>query len=100
MKLEPEGKKRLESMKKTLAAGLPLAGLLAASAAVGAAAQGCGRCIPGIVVQPAPPEEWRVRGRTVEQPGEKQGEGNFDAGPGKEESLPEEQCGFIHEGAN
>lgn len=32
MKLEPEGKKRLESMKKTLAAGLPLAGLLAAAA--------------------------------------------------------------------
>lgn len=30
MKLDPEGKKRLKSMKKTLAAGLPLAGLLAA----------------------------------------------------------------------
>ena len=41
MKLEPEGKKRLETMKKTLAAGLPLAGLLAASAAVGAASEGC-----------------------------------------------------------
>ena len=32
MKLDPEGKKRLESMKKTLAAGLPLAGLLAGRA--------------------------------------------------------------------
>ena len=35
MKLEPEGKNRLEAMKKRLAAGLPLAGMLAASAAVG-----------------------------------------------------------------
>ena len=86
MKLEPEGKTRLETMKKTLAAGLPLAGLLAASAAVGAAAQGCGRCVPGIVVQPAPPppEEWRVRGRTVAQPGEEQ------SGPEQAESPAEE----------
>lgn len=64
MNLDPEGKKRLESMKKTLAAGLPLAGLLAASAVTGAAGQGCGYCVPGIVVHssPAPPEEWAPDG--------------------------------------
>ena len=67
MKLEPKGRKRLDSMKKTLAAGLPLAGLLAGAATVGAAAQGCGYCVPGIVVQPSPPqpEEWRVRARSL-----------------------------------
>ncbi|MBR6021468.1 MAG: hypothetical protein IK066_03505 [Kiritimatiellae bacterium] len=32
MKLAPEGRKRLETMKKALAAGLPLAGLLAGAA--------------------------------------------------------------------
>lgn len=39
MNLTPEGKKRLEKMKKTLAAGLPLAGLLAATVAVADAAE-------------------------------------------------------------
>ena len=90
MKLEPEGKKRLESMKKTLAAGLPLAGLLAASAAVGAVAQGCGRCVPGIIAQPAPPppEEWRVRGRMVAQPApEEQLPAELVAEPGNPETT-------------
>ena len=32
MKLDPDGRKRLDAMKKALAAGLPLAGLLAAAA--------------------------------------------------------------------
>lgn len=32
MKLEPDGRRRLEAMKRALAAGLPLAGLLAAAA--------------------------------------------------------------------
>lgn len=56
MNLDPEGKKRLASMKKTLAAGLPLAGLLAAAATVGVATQGCSS---GAVMgkMPAPPTE-------------------------------------------
>ena len=63
MKLEPEGKKRLEAMKKTLAAGLPLAGMLAASAAVGASAQGCVSKTP-MGRFPAEPqqEEWVLDG--------------------------------------
>lgn len=69
MKLEPEGRKRLESMKKTLAAGLPLAGLLAAAATVGAAAQGCSS---GAVMgkMPAPPteEEWALDGDVMVVP--------------------------------
>ena len=63
MKLEPEGKKRLESMTKTLAAGLPLAGLLATAAVTGTVAQGCSS---GAVMgkMPAPPteEEWGLDG--------------------------------------
>ena len=74
MKLEPEGKKRLESMKKTLAAGLPLAGLLAASAAVGVASEGCAIRQPmgrfPSEPQPAPakeqePEVWPYLGELV-----------------------------------
>jgi hypothetical protein len=69
VKLEPEGRKRLDSMKKTLAAGLPLAGLLAAAATVGAAAQGCSS---GAVMgkMPAPPteEERALDGDVIEVP--------------------------------
>ena len=63
MKLEPEGRKRLEAMKKTLAAGVPLAGMLAASAAVGAATQGCLARTP-MGRFPAEPqqEEWVLDG--------------------------------------
>ncbi|MBR6020999.1 MAG: hypothetical protein IK066_01115 [Kiritimatiellae bacterium] len=63
MKLEPEGRNRLDKMKKTLAAGLPLAGLLAASAAVGAAAQGCiERHTMGKFPAEPQPEEWVLDG--------------------------------------
>ena len=72
MKLEPEGKKRLETMKKTLAAGLPLAGLLAASAAVGAAAQGCiERHTMGKFPSDPQPEEWVLDG-DIAPPGDEQ----------------------------
>lgn len=69
MKLEPEGRKRLDSMKKTLAAGLPLAGLLAAAAVTGTSAQGCSS---GAVMgkMPAPPteEERALDGDVIEVP--------------------------------
>lgn len=52
MKLDPEGKKRLESMKKRLAAGLPLAGLLAAAT----------------VCTPEASGEWRTAGEPVARP--------------------------------
>lgn len=60
MKLEAEGKARLDAMRKALAAGAPLAGLLAA-AVVGASVQGCaGRVMGRFPSQP--PEEWAVDG--------------------------------------
>ena len=63
MKLEPEGKKRLEAMKKALAAGVPLAGMLAASAAVGASAQGCASRTPmGRFPSEPQQEEWVLDG--------------------------------------
>ena len=66
MKLDPEGKKRLESMKKALAAGLPLAGLLAASAAVGVVSQGCATSQPmGRFPAEPQPEEWVEDGYLV-----------------------------------
>lgn len=68
MNLDPEGKKRLESMKKTLAAGLPLAGLLAAAATVGTAAQGCSSgAVMGKMPAP-PPEEQRALDRDTPSP--------------------------------
>ena len=83
MQLEPEGKKRLETMKKRLAAGLPLAGMLAASAAVGAATQGCLRTPMGRFPAEPQPEEWVVDG----------------VGPGVAPvgSLPQEEV-FVTEG--
>lgn len=69
MNLDPEGKKRLESMKKTLAAGLPLAGLLAAAATVGAAAQGCSSgAVMGKMPAPPPPEEQPALDRDTPSP--------------------------------
>lgn len=60
MRLEAEGKARLEAMKKALSAGAPLAGLLAA-AVVGASVQGCaGRVMGRFPSQP--PEEWALDG--------------------------------------
>lgn len=90
MKLSPTGRNRLKSMKKTLAAGLPLAGLLAAAATVGAAAQGCGYCVPGIVVQPSPhqPEEWRVRARSLPEEPETPDIPEGGAGDLAEETAP------------
>lgn len=66
MKLEPEGKKRLESMKKTLAAGLPLAGLLAAATVCTPEASGEWRTAGTPVYRP--PEEWIPRGVVVAPP--------------------------------
>ncbi len=69
MKLEPEGRKRLDSMKKTLAAGLPLAGLLAAAATVGAAAQGCSSvAVMGKMSAPPTEEERPPAGDVREVP--------------------------------
>ena len=62
MKLEPEGKKRLEAMKKRLASGLPLAGMLAASAAVGSATGGCLRTPMRRFPAEPQPEEWVLDG--------------------------------------
>ncbi len=63
MKLDPEGKKRLESMKKTLAAGLPLAGLLAAAAVCTPEASGQWRTAGTPVYRP--PEECKIQGRVA-----------------------------------
>jgi hypothetical protein len=62
MRLEAEGKARLEAMKRALAAGVPLAGLLAGAAVVGAAVQGCtdGRVMGRFPSRP--PEEWSLGG--------------------------------------
>lgn len=66
MNLTPEGKKRLEKMKKTLAAGLPLAGLLAATVAVGVASEGCAIRQPmGRFPSEPQPEEWVEDGYLV-----------------------------------
>ena len=54
MNLDAEGKSRLEAMKKAVAVGLPLAGLLA-----GAAVQ--------ILPEPAEGAAWQVRGKMVAQ---------------------------------
>lgn len=62
MKLEPEGKEKLEAMRKRLAAGLPLAGMLAAAAAVGASTQGCLGTPMGRFPAEPPPEEWVLDG--------------------------------------
>ena len=62
MKLEPEGKEKLEAMKKRLAAGVPLAGMLAASAAVGASTEGCLGTPRGRFPSEPPPEEWVLDG--------------------------------------
>lgn len=66
MKLEPEGKKRLESMKKRLAAGLPLAGLLAAAAVCTPEASGQWRTAGKPVYRP--PEEYQLMGARVAPP--------------------------------
>lgn len=67
MKLELDGKKRLEAMKKTLAAGLPLAGLLAASVAAGGEAQGCASNAEATGESPAEVREpWVTDGDIVE----------------------------------
>lgn len=63
MKLDPEGMKRLESMKKTLAAGLPLAGLLAAAAVCTPEASGQWRTAGTPVYRP--PEECKIQGRVA-----------------------------------
>ena len=68
MKLEPEGKTRLETMKKRLAAGLPLAGMLAALAAVGASTEGCLGTPMGRFPSEPPPEEWVLDGDIVASP--------------------------------
>lgn len=69
MKLEREGKKRLEAMKKALAAGLPLAGLLAASVAAGGEAQGCASNAEATGESPAEVREpWVTDGDIVEDP--------------------------------
>jgi hypothetical protein len=82
VKLEPEGKNRLEAMKKRLSAGLPLAGMLAA-AAVGASTEGCLRTPMGRFPSEPQPEEWVVDG----------------VGPGVAPvgSLPQEEV-FVTEG--
>ena len=63
MNLEPEGRKRLDSMKKTLAAGLPLAGLLAAAAVCTPEASGQWRTAGTPVYRP--PEEYKIQGRVA-----------------------------------
>lgn len=67
MNLDPEGKKRLESMKKTLAAGLPLAGLLAAAAVCTPEASGQWQTA-GEPVSYQPPEEYKLMGARVAPP--------------------------------
>lgn len=71
MNLTPDGKKRLDDMKKTLTAGLPLASLLAAATMVSTVVQGCGTCVPGISIPPRSPEpeEWVLDGDiAIEEP--------------------------------
>lgn len=70
MRLNADGKNRLEAMKKALAAGLPLAGLLAGTVLVGAATEAA--AVPGQMLgAPLPrPEVRRVEppvGKPVEK---------------------------------
>ena len=57
MKLDPNGRKRLDAMKKALAAGLPLAGLLAAAA--------CSKGPEG-KASAQPQRDWRYLGEVEE----------------------------------
>jgi hypothetical protein len=65
VQLEPEGKKRLETMKKRLAAGLPLAGMLAALAAVADVAEAQEERMPRASIVMRPREERPVMGKPV-----------------------------------
>ena len=72
MKLDENGRKRLDAMKKALAAGLPLAGLLAATAAF--AADPPETQVPGRIPAPPPEEVRRTAGQSPSPPRES-GEG-------------------------
>ena len=69
MKLNADGKNRLEAMKKALAAGLPLAGLLAGTVLVGAATEAA--AVPGGMLGAPMPQEWRQVAPPVEKSVEK-----------------------------
>ena len=70
MRLNADGKNRLEAMKKALAAELPLAGLLAGTVLVGAATEAA--AVPGQMLgAPMPRSEVRRVEPPVEKPVEK-----------------------------
>lgn len=70
MRLNADGKNRLEAMKRALAAGLPLAGLLAGTVLVGAATEAA--AVPGQMLgAPMPLSEVRRVEPPVEKPVEK-----------------------------
>ena len=63
MKVDANGRKRLEAMKKALAAGVPLAGLLAGMACATEAVAGDGFRTAGMPMLPPRLEERRVMGK-------------------------------------
>ena len=65
MKLDENGRKRLDAMKKALAAGLPLAGLLAATAAFAADPP---ESPTAGSIPPPPPDVWRTAGEPAPPP--------------------------------
>jgi hypothetical protein len=78
MRLNADGKNRLEAMKKALAAGLPLAGLLAGTVLVGAATEAA--AVPGQMLgAPIPRSEVRRVEPPVEKPVEKLAEQSASA---------------------
>lgn len=92
MKLDENGRKRLDAMKKALAAGLPLAGLLAATAAF--AADPPERPVPGRIPAPPPPEAWRTAGEPAPPPAAP-GENPVPATPPDDDSWGDAVDGFI-----
>ena len=83
MKLDADGKKRLETMKRTLAAGLPLAGLLAGTVHVASAV------VPGQMLGAPLPLDMRRVEPPVERPVEKPAEQSVPAeDPDEEDDSP------------
>ena len=87
MKLEQDGRKRLEAMKKALAAGLPLAGLLAAAGCSGGSPGLPGPTAGSVPCPPPAQEAPEMEPDTMTPPGKLVVSDESELGTGEEEFV-------------
>ena len=87
MKLEHDGRKQLDAMKKALAAGLPLAGLLAAAGCSGGSPGVPGPTSGSVPCHPSAQEAPKMEPEAMTSPGELMIEDESNVSAGEEEFV-------------